>query len=123
MQKVPIDLVKPGMILAKPVINEKGMPLCAEGTELNANLIERLKKMNIGTVTLKGHPVDFGVDEKTTEEKMQELDARFIKVEDDPIMDKLKEAIASAIVSEGFEEQDNEEQDNEELDEPQGEHP
>jgi hypothetical protein len=118
MQKVPIDLVKPGMVLAKSVSNEKGMPLCAEGTELNANLIERLKKMNIGTVTLKGHPVDVGVDEKTTEEKIQELNARFIKVEGDPIMDKLKEAIASAIVSEGLEEQDDEE-----PDEPQGEHP
>jgi hypothetical protein len=103
MQKVPITLVKPGMILAKPVINEKGMPLCAEGTELSANLIDRLKKMNVNTLTLKGHPVDLGESEKTTQEKLQDLTERFSRVEGDPIMDKLKDAIASAIASEGSE--------------------
>ncbi|HHO75072.1 MAG TPA: hypothetical protein ENN05_01430 [Deltaproteobacteria bacterium] len=105
MQKVPIDLVKPGMILAKPVTNEKGMPLCAEGTELSANLIERLKKMDVNTLTLKGHPIDLGTQEKTSEEKIQDMKARFSRVEGDPIMEKLKDAIASAIASGGMEEE------------------
>jgi len=103
MQKVPITLVKPGMVLAKPVKNEKGMPLCAEGTELNANLIERLKKMNVNMLALKGHPVDLGDAEKTTQEKLQDIVTRFSRVEGDPIMDKLRKAIASAIASEGDE--------------------
>ena len=103
MQKVPITLVKPGMILAKPVTNEKGMPLCAEGTELSANLINRLKKMNVPSLTLEGHPVDLGDAEKTPREKLQDIAARFSRVDGDPIMDKLRDAITSAIAPEGIE--------------------
>ncbi|MBN2298963.1 MAG: hypothetical protein JXM72_10235 [Deltaproteobacteria bacterium] len=110
MQKVPIDLVKPGMILAKPVTNEKGMPLCAEGTELSANLIDRLKKMNVTTLTLKGHPLDLGTQDKTSEEKIQDMKARFSQVLGDPIMENLKEAIASAIASDGCEEEADQEE-------------
>ncbi|MBN2299373.1 MAG: hypothetical protein JXM72_12305 [Deltaproteobacteria bacterium] len=106
MQKVPIDLAAPGMILAKPVTNEKGMPLCAEGTELNANLIERLKKMNVSALVLKGHPVDLGIEEKSTDEKLQEMDAKFARLEGDPIMNRLRDAIASAIASEGIDEKE-----------------
>lgn len=102
MQKVPINLAAPGMILAKPVTNEKGMPLCAEGTELNANLIERMKKMNVQTLVLKGHPVDLGDREKSTDERLQEIKARFAHLEGDPIMDRLRDAIVSAIASEGM---------------------
>jgi len=109
MQKVPIDLVEPGMILAKPVANEKGMPLCAEGTELSANLIERLKRMNVTALTLKGHPVDLGTKDKTSEEKIEDMKARFSNVSGDPIMDNLKEAIALAIASEGREEEPDQE--------------
>lgn len=112
MQRVPIHLVKPGMILARPVINEKGMPLCAEGTELNATIIDRLKKMGIDMLTLKGHPVDLGRDEKTSEEKVREMMARFGRVTGEPVMDKLKEAIAAAMTADDLEEE-----------EPQGEHP
>jgi hypothetical protein len=111
MQKVPITLVKPGMILAKPVTNEQGMPLCAEGTELSANLIDRLKKMNVSTLTLMGHPVDLGEAEKTPQEKLQDMAARFSRVEGDPIMDKLRDAIASAIASEGGEDNVDEQSD------------
>ncbi len=112
MQRVPIHLVQPGMILARPVINEKGMPLCAEGTELNATIIDRLKKMGIDMLTLKGHPVDLGRDEKTSEEKVREMMARFDRVTGEPVMDKLKEAIAAAMAADDLEEE-----------EPQGEHP
>ena len=112
MQKVPLGLVKPGMFLARPVTNEKGFVLCAEGTELTATLIERLGRMNVAVVTLKGHPVDMGQEEKTKEERIAQASARFVNVEDDPIMDKIKEAIVDAIMSE--EEEDEEEEDEEE---------
>lgn len=97
MQKLPINVVEPGMVLAKPVINEKGMTLCAEGTELTETLIERLRVMNIMTLTVKGHPVDTGAPVKTLEDRLQELKGRFALVEGDPIMDRIREAIAEAI--------------------------
>lgn len=108
MQKLPINLAAPGMILAKPVTNEKGMPLCAEGTELSANLIERLKKMNVNTLSIKGHPVDLGIEEKTTDEKIRDMTARFARLQGDPIMDKLRDSIASALETEGIDDEENE---------------
>lgn len=104
MQKVPIDLVKPGMVLAKPILNDSGMALCAEGTELTASIIERLIKINITHVTLRGNPVDLGIEIKSKEQKVKELHARFEKVKDDPLMDRIKTSIEKAILSQEEEE-------------------
>ncbi|VFU14252.1 conserved hypothetical protein [anaerobic digester metagenome] len=106
MQRVPINLVEPGMVLAKPVVNDAGMPLCAEGTELTAALIERLKRMNISQLTLKGHPVEMGGPAKSPEEQIREMTARFARVQGDPIMDTIREAIEKAILAESMEQRD-----------------
>jgi hypothetical protein len=98
MQKVPIELVKPGMVLAKPITNDAGMALCAEGTELSENIIERLMRMNVSHVTLKGHPVDLGGETKTKEQKIDELKARFSRVQEDPLMQKVLSAAQSALM-------------------------
>ncbi|MEK6591399.1 MAG: hypothetical protein AABZ11_12065, partial [Nitrospinota bacterium] len=65
MQKIPLSLAKPGMKLAKAVLNENGLILCGEGTELNEMLISRLAGMDIQRVTVEGHPVDTGVEVKS----------------------------------------------------------
>lgn len=108
MQKLSINDIKPGMVLAKPVMNDKGMPLCTEGTELTDKLIDRLREMNISTLTVKGHPVDTGVPDKTVEEKIREMTARFARVEGDPLMDRIRDAIAGAIEEEDREMQEQE---------------
>lgn len=79
--------------------NDKGMALCAEGTELSANVIDRLMKMHVSSLTLKGHPVDLGIETKTGEQRVKELSARFSMVQGDSIMDMLKTAIEQAILS------------------------
>ena len=104
MQKVPIDRVLPGMILAKAVMNDKGMALCAEGTELNATIIDRLKKMNVMSLVLKGRPVDLG-DEMTLEQKTAEMLHRFSLLEGDPIMEELKAAVLCALQAQGCDEE------------------
>ncbi|HVN71012.1 MAG TPA: hypothetical protein VMU10_03220 [Desulfomonilia bacterium] len=98
MQKVPIEIVKPGMVLARTVTSDAGMVLCGEGTELTDVIIERLKQKNVSHVTLKGHPVDFG-DSKTTEQKIGELKERFLQVKGDPLMEKILEATERAIIA------------------------
>ncbi|MEA2101342.1 MAG: hypothetical protein U9P80_02060 [Thermodesulfobacteriota bacterium] len=108
MQKVSLDKLKPGMVLAKPVINEKGMALCAEGTELSATLIQRLARMNVSMVTLKGHPVEMGAPVKTRDERVAELEQRFEHVMDNPIMEKIQSAITKAIMAEDEEEEEEE---------------
>lgn len=98
MQKIPIHLAEPGMVLAKPIIHENGMPLCAEETVLTASIIERLKKMQILYVMLKGNPVESGARQASNAESVKELNDRFSKIKGDPLMDKLKSAIETALV-------------------------
>ena len=90
MQKIPLNLAKPGMRLAKAVLNEKGLVLCGEGVELNDALISRLSNLNINKITVEGHPVDTGVEEKPLEEQIQDLEKRFEKVKSDPLMKMIK---------------------------------
>ena len=105
MQKVPINLVAEGMILAKPIINDKGMTLCAEGTALTESLIERLRVMNVTILAIKGHPLDMGGADKTAEEKVMEMTGRFARLEGDPLMDSIRDAIAKAIRDQESEQQ------------------
>ncbi len=96
MQKVPMELVRPGMVLARTVTNDAGMALCGEGTELTDTIIERLRRMNVSHLTLKGHPVDMG-DTKTAQQKIEELQARFVRVRNDPLMEKILAASEKAV--------------------------
>jgi hypothetical protein len=99
MQKVPIELAKPGMVLARPITNDAGMALCAEDTELSETIIERLIRMNVSHVTLKGHPLDLGGETKTKEQKVEELKARFSRVQGDPLMQKILSAAQNALMA------------------------
>jgi len=90
MQKIPLNLAKPGMRLAKAVLNEKGLVLCGEGVELNDALISRLSSLNINKITVDGHPVDTGAEEKPLDEQLQDLEKRFEKVKSDPLMKMIK---------------------------------
>lgn len=98
MQKVPIELVRPGMVLARTITNETGMALCGEGTELTEAIIERLGRMNITHVTLKGHPVDMG-ESRTLEQRLDELRGRFVRVQGDPLMDRIHAAAEQALIA------------------------
>ena len=54
MPKLTISDLKPGMRLLKPVTNPSGMVLLSEGLELTEELIERLHKMEIESVFVRG---------------------------------------------------------------------
>ena len=97
MQKIPLNLAKPGMRLAKAVLNEKGLVLCGEGVELSDALISRLSNLNINKITVEGHPVDTGVEEKPLSEQLKDLEKRFEKVKSDPLMKMVKDMIERQI--------------------------
>lgn len=84
MQKIPINLAAPEMILARDVFRSEspaGIPVCGKGTELNESLLSRLKKMGIQSIYVEGHPVSFE-GESSLEEQLQELEKRFSKTLD-----------------------------------------
>ncbi|MBW2330748.1 MAG: hypothetical protein JRF30_07450 [Deltaproteobacteria bacterium] len=91
MQRIPINLAMPGMKLATAVTNERGMALCGPGTELSKEMIGRLSDMGIKRITVDGHPVDTGHAEKSLSQQIDELHARFRKVEGNPLMKRVKD--------------------------------
>ena len=52
---IPIIDAEEGMVLAKAVANEKGMTLCAEGTPLTDDLIERFNQMAITEIYVENN--------------------------------------------------------------------
>jgi len=91
MQKIPIDLATPGMKVAKPVANDRGIVLCGPGSELTEEMIIRLSDMGIKRITVEGHPMDTGDTGKSLGQQIDELQTRFRKVEGDPLMRRIKD--------------------------------
>ena len=99
MQKIPLNMAKAGMKLAKPVLNESGRVLCGEGVELSAMLIEKLEKMEIEKVTVEGFPVEMpGQERKPLKTQLEELEKRFQKVASDPVLMSMKEIFKRQII-------------------------
>jgi len=45
MPRIALDKLQPGMKLAKPVMNQSGLVVLAEGAELTTTLIEKIHDM------------------------------------------------------------------------------
>jgi hypothetical protein len=85
--KVPVERLKPGMKVAKPVVNDNGMILFGAGTVLSDALIERLTTMGIAAIDIEGA----AKKERPKKEMLAELDMRFSKTEKEPHMGMLKQ--------------------------------
>ena len=96
MQKIPLEKAAEGMVLAKPIARENGVVLMGEGTELNEQLIERLKGLDITKITVKGRPLG-GDDEKPIEELIADLEERFTPVSSDKLCVQIKDIIKKDI--------------------------
>ena len=86
MPKLYLSELKPGLILLKPVTNTAGLVLLSEGVELNEELIERLHRMEVESVYVRGD----NRPDRPQEELLAELDARFSRTENEPQMAALK---------------------------------
>jgi hypothetical protein len=92
MQRIPFSCARPGMVLAKEIYridSSNGPPICGKGLTLSESLIERLRTLDIQSVTVEGHPVWMEGD-KTLEEQLADLDKRFRRSISDPLTLKLK---------------------------------
>ena len=77
-----------GMVLAKAIANDRGMTLCAEGTPLTEDLIERFRDMEIDSIYIESNK------EMTQEEYLslkQKIEKRFSTSSDSKsLLGKLK---------------------------------
>jgi hypothetical protein len=99
MQKIPISLAAEGMVLARDVTRpdaQDGPPICGRGMELSAPLIDRLVNMGVQSLMVEGRPVQMEGQE-SLDEALNALDARFILVENYPLMMKVKEMFRTVI--------------------------
>jgi len=93
LQKILLNELKPGMKLARPVLNAEGMVLLGEDTELTEAVIEKLKTLDIYAAYVKG----VSKPDIPKEEALFELNKRFEKVEHEPYMDMLKRVLKEHI--------------------------
>jgi hypothetical protein len=98
MQQILSLQAKEGMVLAKPVEQEDGRILCGEGTVLTANLIDRLLKMDISSITVEGHPVEVE-GEKSLREELQEMEERFSNVKNIPPLMYIKKRLMKKLAA------------------------
>ena len=91
MQRLPIHLLEPGMVVARDVVNDKAMVLVAEDTELTGKLIFRLENMKIRNVLVQGCPVQLAdYLPKTLGEKLADMKIGFSHAGDDLTMKKFR---------------------------------
>ena len=90
MQRIAITQAKAGMVLADAAENEKGTVVCGPGTPLTEILIGRLERFGVGRISVEGHPVKKAGEDKSLETLAAELDARFAKHTDNPLMMEVK---------------------------------
>lgn len=93
MPRVPIDKIKPGMKLSRPIVNEMDVVLIGEGVELTDVLIKRIIDMGISSIYIEGTPKP----KKPKEEMLKELNERFKKTENEPHMYLLKKVLRESI--------------------------
>lgn len=80
------------MVLAKKAITPEGQVLCGQGTNLTQEIIARLSKQEVLSLTVEGHPVQIP-GEKGLAERLRDLDHNFSKVNTDPVLRALKTLI------------------------------
>lgn len=93
MQKVPLQLAAPDMILAKPVTRADGMVLVGAGTSLTAALLSRLEMMDIEFVVIEGEAVDPACAAEAMLKKQEHLDHLFRSFKDDKYMQRIKQML------------------------------
>jgi len=92
MQRILLEKAREGMTLAKPVVNDNGITLVREGTELTRTLIERLVSLGIQNIIVQGHPLETdGETEKPLSVLEKEMEDRFRPTQSNPLMQQLKE--------------------------------
>lgn len=97
MQQILTVQAKEGMVLAKAVMTPENRVLCGKDTTLTSTLIERFLKMDIVHLTVEGHPVSTP-GEKSLQEELQEVEARFSDVNKIPPLAYLKKRIMKKMV-------------------------
>ena len=97
MQKIPLNLAKPGYVLAKPVARSDGMVVAPQGAEITESLLDKFDMMGVEHVVVEGNPVSTeGVSSGTNYDvRMQRLDHLFRHHGEDAWMNQVKSLLVN----------------------------
>ncbi len=111
MQRLPIKLLQPGMIVAREVLNDKGITLVNSETELDEKLIFRMENMHISLVLVQGTPVDLEEFQPVTlQKRIDDNDRAFSIHKDNPTMKQLRVLVKSHFLEKDKRERESENQ-------------
>ncbi|MFN4131947.1 MAG: hypothetical protein ACK4GE_02585 [Caldimicrobium sp.] len=91
MQRLPLSYIKPGMKTYEEVVDSQGRVLCGKGVEITEEMLRKFEELGVNYVTVEGQVVKLPW-EKTLEEELEELEIRFLGVEEE-ILIQIKEII------------------------------
>jgi len=95
MQKIPLELAQPEMVLAKAVTRENGMVLVAAGTTLTSSLISKLENMGVEEVAVQGElSLGDGCSPEDLAKKQERLDFLFRNFADDQYMQQIRTVVS-----------------------------
>lgn len=95
---IPVNItnVSVGMILAKPVIDDKGRTLCGSGTILTEKMIQRFDKMGVSLLYVESN-------EKINEEEylrlINDVNKTYIKITENNMLQSIKKILLKHIES------------------------
>ncbi len=91
MQKIPLNLARPGMFLAKPVARPDGIAVAAAGTELSESLLDRFDSMGVDHIVVEGEPVsmDGPAGSSSYDKRLERLEFLFRKYPEDKWMTQI----------------------------------
>ncbi|WP_300164346.1 hypothetical protein [Solidesulfovibrio sp.] len=92
MQKIPLNLARPGMLLAKPVARPDGIAVAAAGTELSESLLDRFDSMGVDHIVVEGEPVsmDGPAGSSSYDKRLERLESLFRKYPGDKWMTQIR---------------------------------
>lgn len=92
MQKIPLNLARPGMVLAKPVARADGIAVAAAGSAISASLLGRLDAMGVTHLVVEGEPVRLDGPAGVTafDKRLERLTFLFRKYPDDKWMGQIR---------------------------------
>ncbi len=96
MQKIPLSLARPGMLLAEPICSASGMIIIGKGRELSDSLLARLRTMEVGWVLVESVEIpEQGSESSVWSERAARLDHLFRRHAGDAWMDEMKDSLKS----------------------------
>ena len=97
MPRILLSKAQPGQVLTRPVTTSAGVVMVQAGSALTPALIERLTNFGVDTVVVGDDAAQAAGDTRPMEERVREVEARFLGHDQDDWMMTLKQIVIAQL--------------------------